>query len=143
MLRAQKEGGTQCWGGSEPLGAAFGGNGEQWECSSPCPWFVLPSVRREGTRAELVVEEEGGFWHRTELWAGLSAASNWIHFPAQEWKWGQALAHVWELLMSVQLLPLRAAHPPFGEPQSGLQTVPGCCPCSSPQQWDEIIIPTL
>lgn len=45
--------------------------------------------------------------------------------------------------MSVQLLPLRAAQLPFGEPQSGLQTVPDCSPCSSPQQWDEIIIPTL
>lgn len=52
------------------------------ECSSPCLWFVLPSVGREGTRADLIVEEEGEIWHRTEHWAGLSAVSNWIHFPA-------------------------------------------------------------
>lgn len=51
------------------------------ECSSPCLWFVLPLMRREGTRADLIVGEKRGFWHRTECWAGLSAASNWIQVP--------------------------------------------------------------
>lgn len=45
-----------------------------------------------------------------ERWVGLSAASDWIHFPEQEGKRGQALAHVLGLLVSVPLVPLRAAH---------------------------------
>lgn len=55
---------------------------------------------------------------------------------------GSGVAHGLELLLPVQLLPLRAAHLPFAEPQGALQTVPDCSSHPSPEQWGEISIPT-
>lgn len=67
----------QCWGGSEALGAALVpamGDGVSSRLSVLCASLV----RREETRADSILEEKRGFWHRTECWVGLS---NQTHFP--------------------------------------------------------------